>query len=205
MKLRAMYWSLILLVLAACSALPPAATPTAVSTPAPDGISGFEPPKPVRDFTLTDQGNAPFALSSLRGKWVLIFFGFTNCPDICPATLARFKQIKGALGAAAEKVAFVFISVDGSRDTVERVGAYVSAFDPSFIGLTGEETLLREIVPDFGVGFRRRETGTGSMDYVIDHTAAAFLLDREGAISRVYAFRTEFEPMLADVRAQLAK
>lgn len=205
MKFRVMHYLLILFALSACGLLSPAATSTPSPVPLPDGISSFDPPKSVRDFTLTDQRNQPFALSSLRGKWVLIFFGFTNCPDICPATLARFKQIKQALGAEAETAAFVFVSVDGSRDTVERVGAYVGAFDPTFIGLTGEETRLREIVPDFGVGFRRRETGTGSMDYVIDHTAAAFLLDREGAISRVYAFRTEFEPMLADVRAQLAK
>src|SRR5512145_1693081 len=101
---------------------------------AASGAAIVNPPTPLHDFTLTDQTGEPFSLSELRGRVVLVFFGYTHCPDECPTTLANFKRVKASLGAAAQEVAFVFISVDGTRDTPEVVADYLQKFDAEFIG-----------------------------------------------------------------------
>ena len=101
-------------------------------------------PKTIEGFTLTDQGGQPFSLSNLQGKASLVFFGFTHCPDVCPTTLLKLAQIKKT--AAVKGLQVVFITVDPARDTTQLVGAYVHAFDPTFIGLTGGSDLLSELV-----------------------------------------------------------
>ena len=186
------------LVFSACSGLTAAPTPTPV-----DGIHALTPPKPVRTFTLTDQNNQPFTSTALQGKWVLLAFGFTHCPDVCPDTLARFKQIKMALGTAADKVAVVFIGVDSKRDTPDVLKKYLANFDGSFIGLTSDEQTLRTTATDFGVTFAAQQPDAEG-NYSVDHTAVSFLLNGEGQIVVFYSYGMEYDAMLADVKARVS-
>ncbi len=133
MKLRLLIAVLWIGVLSACSTLAPAVTPT----PLPEGINAIDPPLALQAFTLVDQHGAPFSLSNLKGRLALITFGYTHCPDVCPVNLANFKEIAQRLGTNAQQVAFVFVSVDGKRDTPPVLANYMNLFDPSFIGLHG--------------------------------------------------------------------
>ncbi|GAB4431264.1 MAG: SCO family protein [Anaerolineae bacterium] len=170
--------------------------PTA--TPLPGTL--LDPPKEVGDFTLTDQDGQPFRLSDLRGRVALLFFGYTNCPDICPTTLSEFKRVKALLGDDAERVAFVFISVDGARDTPERLAAYVRAFDPQFIGLTGDDASLRPIARDFGV-FYQRVDYESDVNYLVDHTASTFVVDQQGRLRLVFPYGTDPAAIVTRLRA----
>src|SRR5262245_40036804 len=136
-----------LILIALSSACGVAATPT--PTAVPQGVNILEPPKALVDFTLTSQANKPLKLSDLKGKLALMTFGYTNCPDVCPATLAKFTQIKEQLAADASRVNFVFISVDGVRDTPDVLTTYLKQFDPSFVGLTGDEPTMRAVGKDY--------------------------------------------------------
>jgi protein SCO1/2 len=170
-----------------------------------DGITQVEPPRALPDFTLTDQRGEPFSLSDLRGKMALLFFGFTHCPDVCPLTLLEFKQVKSALGKQAEDVAFVFISIDGARDTPEVLAEYVGGFDESFIGLTGDDATLTRIGSDYNLYFARRANPSGSADdYIMDHTSSAFLVNRSGDLTAVYAYGTQSDVIAGDIQTRLA-
>jgi len=116
-----------------------------------DGITRVDPPRALQDFTLTNQDNQPTSLHqdnqptslrSLRGQYTLLLFGYTHCPDVCPLTLLKYKRVKDGLGELGDQIHFVFISVDGERDTPERLKPYLRNFDESFIGLTGESLSL---------------------------------------------------------------
>lgn len=130
-------------------------------------------------------------LSDLRGKHVLIAFGYTHCPDVCPVTLARFKQIKAALTDKASEIHFVFISVDGKRDTSERLKEYLSLFDSDFIGLTGDEASVRDVIGRYGGQFEINDAGGLREEYTVDHTASNFLMDAGGKWVRTFAFNTK--------------
>ena len=171
--------------------------PTA--TPLPGTL--LDPPKEVGDFTLTDQDGQPFRLSDLRGKVALLFFGYTNCPDVCPTTLAEFKRVKALLGDDAERVAFVFVSVDGERDTPERLAAYVRAFDPQFIGLMGDDATIRTIARDYGVFYQRVSYEESAASYLVDHTASTFGVDQQGRLRLVFSYGTDPAAIAARVRA----
>ncbi len=171
--------------------------PTA--TPLPGTL--LDPPKDVGDFTLTNQDGQPFRLSDLRGKVALFFFGYTHCPDICPTTLAEFKRVKALLGDDAGRVAFVFVSVDGERDTPERLTNYVRAFDPQFIGLTGDDAALRPIARDFGVFYQRVSYEESAADYLVDHTASTFVIDQQGRLRLVFPYGTDPAAIVARLRA----
>lgn len=167
------------------------------------GITAIDPPRVLSDFTLTRQDSTPFSLSELRGHMALIYFGYTHCPDVCPLTLAIFKQIKQALGTDADQVAFVFISVDGERDTPQVMSAYLTPFDPSFIGLTGDKATLTRIGTDYDLYFEKRAATGNSKDYTVDHSSNIFLIDREGRLSAVYTNGISTEDMVADIETRL--
>lgn len=189
---------LMALLLAACGGGEASNGPT--PTPLPGTV--LDPPRAVADFTLTDQAGQPFHLSDLAGKPALLFFGYTNCPDVCPTTLAEFKRVKALLGDDAAKVAFVFVSVDGARDTPERLAAYVGAFDPDFIGLTGDEATLRRIGQDYGLFFQRTDYGSDD-NYLVDHTASSFVIGPEGKLRVVIPYATEPAAIVARLRPLL--
>lgn len=159
----------------------------------------IDPPAPAADFTLEDQNQVPFTLSNQKGKVVLLFFGYTNCPDVCPVTLAHFKQIKADLGEQAGEVQFVFITVDPERDTAERLKDYLPNFDPGFIGLTGSRADLEPVWKNYGVYQARQETGSAA-GYLVDHTARTYLIDRQGNWRLTYPFEMEKDAILSDVR-----
>lgn len=155
----------------------------------------YLPPLELQDFTLTDQTRQPVSLSDLAGNAVLLLFGFTNCPDVCPLTLVEFKQAKTLLGEQAERVKFVLISVDSERDTPEVLAEYIGNFDSEFIALSSDDTRLREVGQDFGMEFERveSETENGESAYTMEHTARSYLIDPEGKLRVVFSYGTDAE------------
>lgn len=162
-----------------------------------------EPPRPIADFTLPSHTGQPLSLSELQGKIVLIYFGYTFCPDVCPATLAEFVHVKRALGDDADKVAFVFISVDAERDTPEVLARYMQAFDTDFIALQGDDRTLRKISNDFGLYYQKRTVEDSSVGYLVDHSAATYMLDDQGRMIFIYSFGTPPELITSDIRTVL--
>ena len=146
-----------------------ATQPEAVFTSAGTVI---DPPRQLNDFALTDQTGKLMRLSDLRGRVALVFFGYTHCPDVCPIAVAKYTQVKAALGNDANRIAFVFISVDGKRDTPEVLAQWLGAFDPTFIGLTGDEATVLDIGKDFLTTFIR-DPQTG----LVEHSSRMFVVD----------------------------
>lgn len=161
--------------------------------------SVIEPARPAPDIMLYDANNQIFHLEQQRGKIILIFFGYTSCPDVCPATLSEMKQLKARLGEAAQKVIFVFITVDPDRDSQERLKRYLSGFDSTFIGLTGSTKELTKVWQDYGVV--REITGDNTTKgYLVNHSSRIYLVDTKGILRLTYAFGTPVDDMLSDVR-----
>jgi protein SCO1/2 len=129
-------------------------------------------------FTLTGSDDKPFNSSQLNGKPAAIFFGFTNCPDVCPTTLARLAKLRGQLGMGDDGFSIVFITVDPERDRPEDVGRYTSLFNTPVIGLTGSPADIERVKKLYGVYSAKSPTPGGG--YSVDHTATVFLLDRNG-------------------------
>ena len=129
-------------------------------------------------FTLTGSDDKPFNSSQLNGKPAAIFFGFTNCPDVCPTTLARLAKLRGQLGKGDDCFSIVFITVDPERDRPEDVGRYTSLFNTPVIGLTGSPADIERVKKLYGVYSAKSPTPGGG--YSVDHTATVFLLDRNG-------------------------
>lgn len=168
-----------------------------------DGSKPIDPPRPINDFTLTNQAGQPFGLDDLRGQYALISFGFTHCPDVCPLTLNEFKNIQRDLGDLADNVRFVFISVDGQRDTPQALADYFRVRDiTDFIGLTGTTAELASVVADFGV-FYELGAPDAAGNYNVDHTAGSFLLDPQGRWTMRYAYGTPRDIIVEDLRAFL--
>jgi protein SCO1/2 len=159
----------------------------------------MQSPDPVPDFTLTSQTGEELSLSDLRGKAVLLYFGYTYCPDACPTTLAELKKAKAELGAAGEDVQVVMVSVDPLRDTPEALAAYLAAFDPTFIGLTGSEEAILQAATPLGIYFAKNE-GSAATGYLVDHTTTVAAIDRDGYLRVVYPFETQGEDIAADMR-----
>lgn len=153
-----------------------------------DGTTEISPPRDMPDFTLTNQDGELTSLSDLRGQYVLITFGYTHCPDVCPLTLNEFRRIRESLGDKAEEVEFVFVSVDPQRDTPASIKEYFETRDlDGFIGLTGEEADLKKLGIDYGLFFAKSE-GTSSGGYLVDHTAGSYLLNPDGQWIMRYQF-----------------
>ena len=129
-------------------------------------------------FTLTGSDDKPFNSSQLNGKPAAIFFGFTNCPDVCPTTLARLAKLRAQLGKGDDGFSIVFITVDPERDRPEDVGRYTSLFNTPVIGLTGSPADIERVKKLYGVYSAKSPTPGGG--YSVDHTATVFLLDRNG-------------------------
>jgi protein SCO1/2 len=165
--------------------------------------SVLEDPVDVPDFTLTDQSGQPFRLSDLQGKVVLLFFGYTSCPDVCPTTLGTWRKVHEGLGNDAERVRFVFVTVDPERDTPERLGMHVQAFNPDFVGLTGSPEELAAIYDFFGI-IHEKDTSSGSaLGYLVNHTATTFVLDPDGKWRLRETYGTEAEDFIHDIRQLL--
>ena len=130
----------------------------------------IEPPAASYAFALTKEDGTTYRLQDQQGKVVLIFFGYANCPDVCPTTLSDFKKIQGQLADQADQVEFVFITIDPERDTPQDIENYVSAFDPSFVGLSGSVEELQSVWDGYFVYRAKVESGSEA-GYLMDHTA----------------------------------
>lgn len=159
------------------------------------GVRVIDPPREVMDFTLTTHAGDELSLSALRGQHVVLYFGYTHCPDVCPLTLMDLQQARELLGEdAADDVAYVFVSVDPERDTAERLARYFEMRNFDFLtGMVGEETTLRRITPDYNLIFQKNDDVQENGYYTVDHTASLFLIDPEGRLTRIFAFGTEPE------------
>ena len=131
-----------------------------------------------RDMALVDHSGAPRTLADYAGKVVVVFFGFTQCPDVCPTSLAEMAQVMEKLGEDAEQVQVLMVTVDPERDTPEVLRQYVTAFDPRFVGLTGTPEQIKQTAASFKVYYAKAQREGG--DYTMDHTAAFYLLDKQG-------------------------
>jgi protein SCO1/2 len=160
----------------------------------------LDPVEPLKDFTLTDQYNQQFTLSEQKGKIVLLFFGFTSCPDFCPTTLSDLAQVMTELGEDAAKVQVVMVSTDPERDTPERMAKYMSAFNPSFIGLTPSEEQLAKVAKDYGVMIERRELPDSPLGYTVDHSVYTYVIDANGNWRQLYSYGTYPKDIVADLR-----
>jgi len=160
----------------------------------------FGPPRAAADFALTNQDGQTARLSDYRGQLVLLFFGYTHCPDACPTTLAQFKQVRAQLGSQADRVRFVFITVDPERDTPERLRQYLAAFDPAFIGLTGATADLEAVWKGYGVYREKRAVGGTAAGYLMDHTARIYAVDARGNLRLTWLLDTDTADLLQDVR-----
>jgi protein SCO1 len=163
----------------------------------------LDPPKPVADFSLTDQNGGTFRLSEQRDHVVLLFFGYTFCPDVCPTTLGKWARVREALGQEAQDVRFVFVTVDPQRDTPERLGQHMAVFNADFIGLTGPDDALEQVYQSFGV-YHEKDTSTESAaGYLVNHTASAFVVDKQGRWRLVHSFDTPADEIVDDIRQLL--
>jgi len=142
------------------------------------------------DFELTDQTGSPFQLGNLRGNIILIGFGFTNCPSICPSMLAALANVARRLPPEAqENLRVVFVSIDPERDTPEKLKAFVPLFDKRFIGLTGDPSAVAAVSKAYGAFFKKNSPkGDNESDYLVDHTTSVALIDPEGKLRMSFRF-----------------
>ncbi len=162
---------------------------TSTPTDAPSGVVAIDPPKTLTDFALPGIDGKPLHLSDLRGKYTMLFFGYTHCPDFCPITLTKWQSVKQSLGSDASNVNFLFISVDGERDTPSVMAKYLSNFDPSFLGMSGDDTTLTKIANDYGLYYDlHKEEGA---NYSVDHTTQEYLVNPQGQLVVEFDFYSD--------------
>lgn len=141
-----------------------------------------------------------FANADLLGRWTFLFFGYTRCPDVCPTALSLMKEVKAALGAVSPAPTFqvVFVSVDPQRDTPELLKEYMAAFDPGFIGVSGDDAALRPLVDVLKVSFQRNDQ-QDKHNYTVDHSAAIHLIDPQGRAQRVFPPPQQASALVAEL------
>jgi len=137
-----------------------------------------------RDFALTDTAGKPRTLADYRGKVVVLFFGYAQCPDVCPTTLATLAQTMKTLGTDASRVQVVFVTVDPERDTAELLASYVTAFDPAFVALRGDPEAISRTAKEFKILYQK-QPGRTPESYTVDHSAGTFVFDPQGRL-RLY-------------------
>jgi len=155
----------------------------------------------ARDFQLLDTQGHQRTLADFRGKVLMVFFGFTQCPDICPTALFRATEVKALLDKDADRLAVAFITVDPERDTPDILDAYVKAFDPAFIGLYGDLEQTRKTAQEFKVYYAKVPTGSS---YTMDHTALTYVFDAKGKLRLALRHNQTAEDVAHDVRQVLA-
>ena len=155
----------------------------------------------ARGFTLTDFHGQARSLADFRGKVVMLYFGFVQCPDVCPTALTRAAAVMQQLGPLATDVQVIFITVDPERDTPDLLREYLASFHPSFLALTGSADQIKAAADEFRVYFKKVPTGSS---YTMDHTALSYLFDRQGRIRVVLRHEQTADDYAADIRQLLA-
>jgi protein SCO1/2 len=152
---------------------------------------------------LSDHNGQNRSLGDFRGKAIVIFFGYTSCPDICPTTLSRLAEVLKVLGPEAEKVQVLFVSLDPERDTRERLKEFVPWFHHSFLGLYGDAAQTKAVSEEFRVFSSRKEVGS-QLGYVLDHSSGAYVYDPAGRLRLYVRDSASVEDIVTDVRQLLA-
>lgn len=134
-----------------------------------------------KDFQLTDHNGKPRTLADFKGKAVVMFFGYTHCPDVCPTTMSDMAQALELLGKEADKVQVLFVTIDPARDTKELLSKYVPAFNPGFLGLYGDEAATAKVAKDFRIFYQKNKDKNGE-GYNVDHTAGTYVFDPTGRL-----------------------
>lgn len=156
----------------------------------------------AHDLRLNDFDGRPRSLADFRGKVVVVFFGFTQCPDVCPTTLSDMAEVKKRLGPDGDKLQVIFVTLDPDRDTPQVLAQYVPGFDPTFLGLRGTREETASIAKDFKV-FYQKVPGTTATSYTLDHTAGSYVFDREGRVRLFLRHAGAVDPIVADLKKLL--
>jgi protein SCO1/2 len=156
----------------------------------------------ARDFALTDHTGKPRTLADYKGKVVVVFFGYTQCPDVCPTTMVEMANVLKDMGPLASKVQVLFVTVDPERDTQELLSKYVPAFDPSFVGLYGDAAATEKVAKEFRV-FYQKVPGKTPGSYSMDHTAGSYVFDPDGHIRLFVRHGQGPEPIAHDLKLLL--
>ncbi len=162
----------------------------------------FSPPRQAPDFSLSGSNGSELKLRSYRGKVVVLAFGFTSCPDVCPITLATLAQARKKLGAEGNELQVVYITVDPERDDAERMRTYLASFDPTFIGGTGKAERLAAVRKEYGITATRQALGNS---YLYAHSSFTYLIDREGRLRALMPYGHSADDYVHDLRILMAK
>ncbi|HJV87954.1 MAG TPA: SCO family protein [Noviherbaspirillum sp.] len=158
----------------------------------------------AKDFALPDFNGKMRALADFKGKAVVVFFGYTQCPDVCPTTMSEMANVMQQLGPLADKVQVLFITVDPERDTPELLAKYVPAFDPRFLGLVGDKAATEKVAKEFRV-FYQKVPGKEPGSYTMDHTAGSYVFDPQGRLRLFVRHGQGPEPIVHDLKLLLAE
>jgi len=177
-------------------------------------VAGTEAPKPAfkgvditgvdyaRDLPLTDQFGQQRHLKDFAGKVVAVFFGYTNCPDVCPTTMSELAQVKSDLGAEGDRLQVLFVTVDPERATPEVLKAYMAHFDPSFLALRGSPEELAAVAKDFKI-FYKQVPGDTPTSYSMDHSAGMYMFDPKGQLRLFQRYGSSTQALVDDTRLLL--
>ncbi|MCC7023028.1 MAG: SCO family protein [Thermomicrobiales bacterium] len=160
----------------------------------------YTPALPAPALDLTDQNGHPFSLAEQRGNVVLVYFGYTACPDYCPMTLSDFQAIKEDLGEDADRARFVMVTIDPERDTEERLKEYMAFFDPDFIGLRGTAEQTAQVERGYGVAAERVDYPGSEASYLMNHSVITYVIDPEGQLRLAYPHGFETELIVEDLQ-----
>lgn len=166
--------------------------------------SAIEPFLLAFPFELEQVDGSSYRLEDQQGKVVLVFFGYANCPDFCPTTLAEYKRIHESLGDRADQVDFVFITIDPERDSPEAIEEYVNAFNPEFVGLSGSEEELQPVWDGYFV-FRQKDESQSEAGYLMAHSTRVYAIDKNGQLRLTFPFGMTAQAMTSDVERLLAE
>jgi protein SCO1/2 len=161
----------------------------------------FDPPRAAPDFSLPSSHGGEFTLSQQQGKLVVLGFGFSHCPDICPTTLANLAQARKNLGALADEVRVVYVTVDPERDSVERLRTYMKHFHSSFIGLSGSADTLAEVRKAYGILAAKEVHNDGN--YEVHHSSYLYLIDRKGLLRALVPYGKTADDIVHDIKILL--
>ena len=155
-----------------------------------------------RDFPLADHNGQPRSIKDFAGKVVIVFFGYTQCPDVCPTSMAELAEVKKLLGPDGDKLQGIFVTVDPARDTAEMLKAYMTNFDPSFLALIPTPEQLAAIAKDFKVYYKRVE-GKTPTSYTMDHSAGSYMYDPQGRLRLYNRYGSGAPALAADAKLLL--
>ncbi len=155
------------------------------------------------DFTLTDQTNQPYALSADRGKVVMLFFGYTMCPDVCPTTLSKLSRVTKKLGEDRSRVRTIYVTVDPDRDTPAVLKSDLDLFDLDAVGLTGSRAAIDAVVKQYGASYQITPTPESAAKYSVSHSTTLYLIDGEGTLRTELPYEATVDEVVAGVKALL--